>query len=236
MAQGKMVYVAAPKKNDISQSDRAQWSEKKKLEVLAYYVANGSVADTCRECRVPYRTIQMWKSQDWWKDKVRDIQNEEYDKLDSKLTKALDKALDQVMDRIENGDHVFDSRSGGTVRVAAKLRDLNTAFNSIMDKRQLIRKQPTKIVEQQSSATQLQNLANQFAAFVSGKPIKETIEQVAYMDGDNVEMDEDGVYRVVDNTVENEDAIYDEWEEGLQEGTSMGEEEKTFSPSGSGSA
>ena len=213
MAQGKMVYVAAPKKNNINQDDRMQWSEKKKLECLAFYVANGSLAETSRQCQVPYRTVAAWKASDWWKDKVRDIQSEDYDRLDSKLTKALEKALDQVMDRIENGDEVFDSRTGGTVRVGAKLRDLNAAFNGLMDKRQLIRKQPTKIVEQQNTATQLQNLANQFAAFVSGKPIKDTIDQVAYMDGDNVEMDEDGVYRVVDNTIEeNTDAVYDQRE------------------------
>ena len=103
MAGGKYVYVKAPRKNDISQTDRGQWAEKKKLECLAYYVANGSLAETSRHCQVPYRTVAAWKAQDWWKDKVRDIQNEEYDKLDSKLTKALNKALDQVMDRIENG-------------------------------------------------------------------------------------------------------------------------------------
>lgn len=211
MAQGKMVYVAAPKKNDISQSDRAQWSEKKKNEALAFYVANGSLAETSRQCAVPYRTLAAWKASDWWRDRVRDIQNEEYDKLDAKLTKALDKALDKVMDRIENGDEVYDSRTGGTIRVGAKLRDLNTAFNGLMDKRQLIRKQPTKIIEQQSTATQLQNLANQFAAFVSGKPVKETIDQVAYMDADNVQEDEDGVFRVVEDDIEeNHNAIHDE--------------------------
>lgn len=210
MAGGKYVYVAAPKKNDISQDDRAQWSEKKKLEVLAFYVANGSVAETSRQCAVPYRTIMMWKSQDWWKDKVRDIQNEDYDRLDAKLTKALEKALDKVMDRIENGDEVYDSRTGGTIRVGAKLRDLNTAFNGLMDKRQLIRKQPTKIVEQQNTATQLQNLANQFAAFVSGKPVKETVDQLAYIDGENVEQDDDGTYRVIDNTIGDDDAVHEE--------------------------
>lgn len=205
MAQGRYVYVAGPKKNDISQDDRAQWSDKKKNEALAFYVANGSLAETSRQCAVPYRTLQMWKSQPWWKERITAIQNEDYDRLDAKLTKALDKALDKVMDRIENGDEVYDSRTGGTIRVGAKLRDLNAAFNGLMDKRQLVRKQPTKIVEQQSTATQLQNLAAQFAAFVSGKPIKETIDQVAFMDGDNVEQDEDGVYRVIDNTVGEED-------------------------------
>lgn len=226
MAQGKYVYVAGPKKNDISQSDRAQWSDKKKNEALAYYVACGSLAETSRHCAVPYDTVKMWNRQDWWKDRIRDIQNEDYARLDAKLTKALDKALDQVIDRVEYGDEVYDSRTGGTIRVQAKLRDLNSAFSSLMDKRQIIRKQPTKIVEQQSTANQLQNLAEQFAAFVSGKVVKETIDQVAYMDADNVQEDEDGVYRVVDTTAGENNAVHDQWQEGLQEGISVGEEEQ----------
>lgn len=232
MAGGRFVYVAAPKKNDISQTDRGQWSDKKKNEALAYYVACGSLAETSRQCKVPYDTIKMWNRSDWWKERIRDIQAEDYDRLDAKLTKALEKALDQVMDRIEYGDEVYDSKSGGTIRVQAKLRDLNAAFNGLMDKRQLIRKQPTKIVEQQSTAHQLQNLAQQFAAFVSGKVVKETVDQLAFMDGDNVEQDADGVYRVIDNSVENDDAVHDQWQEGLQEGTSLGEEEQAQSSEG----
>jgi len=234
MAGGKFVYVAAPKKNDISQTDRGQWSDKKKNEALAYYVACGSLAETSRQCKVPYDTIKMWNRSDWWKERIRDIQAEDYDRLDAKLTKALEKALDQVMDRIEYGDEVYDSKSGGTIRVQAKLRDLNAAFNGLMDKRQLIRKQPTKIVEQQSTAHQLQNLAQQFAAFVSGKVVKETVDQLAFMDGDNVEQDADGVYRVVDNSVENDDGNQD-LQEMSSEQTSDGIQSQTAKEQETGS-
>ena len=173
---GKYVYVKAPKRNDISQSEsRGWWSEKKKNEALAFYVANGSITETSREVQVPVPTLNKWKASDWWKDRIRDIQNEEYDKLDVKLSKALDKALDQVVNRIEHGDHIYDPRTGAIRQIPAKLRDVNNAFNSIMTNRQLIRKQPTKIVEQQSTAAQLTNLAAQFAAFVSGKPEEDNL-------------------------------------------------------------
>ena len=89
-----------------------------------------------------------------------------------------------------------------------------------MDKRQLIRKQPTKIVEQQSTAAQLANLANQFAAFVSGKKPTDNLKDVTleFIEGETVEQDEDGTYRVIDTTGE-DDALYDQREEGLQKGT-----------------
>ena len=217
---GKYVYVKAPKRNDISQTDRGNWSEKKKNEALAFYVANGSVTETSRAVQVPVSTLNKWKASEWWKEQVAAIRSEEYDKLDVKLSKALDKALDQVMDRIEKGDHIYDPRTGAIRQIPAKLRDVNNAFNSIMDKRQLIRKQPTKIVEQQSTAAQLANLANQFAAFVSGKKPTDNLKDVTleFIEGETVEQDEDGTYRVIDNTGE-DDALYDQREEGLQKGT-----------------
>ena len=218
---GRYVYVKAPKRNDISQTDRGNWSEKKKNEALAFFVANGSITETSRAVQVPVSTLNKWKASDWWKDRIRDIQNEEYDKLDVKLSKALDKALDQVMNRIEHGDHIYDPRTGAIRQIPAKLRDVNNAFNSIMDKRQLIRKQPTKIVEQQSTAAQLANLANQFAAFVSGKKPTDNLKDVTleFIEGETVEQDEDGTYRVIDNSLGDDDALYDQRETGLQERT-----------------
>lgn len=209
---GKYVYVKAPKRNDISQTDRGNWSEKKKNEALAFFVANGSITETSRAVQVPVSTLNKWKASDWWKDRIRDIQNEEYDKLDVKLSKALDKALDQVVNRIEHGDHIYDPRTGAIRQIPAKLRDVNNAFNSIMTNRQLIRKQPTKIVEQQSTAAQLTNLAAQFAAFVSGKPVEDNLKDVTleFIEGETVEQDEDGTYRVIDNSVGDDDAIYDQ--------------------------
>lgn len=207
---GKYVYVKGPKRNDISQQDRGWWSEKKKTEALAFWMANGSLAETSRHCQVPLPTLTKWRASDWWKDRVRTIQNEDYDKLDVKLSKALDKALDQVMDRIENGDHIYDPRTGKVRQIPAKLRDLNTAFSGIMDKRQLVRKQPTKIVEQQTTAVALQNLADQFASFVSGKVKEDNLKDVTleFIEGETVEQDDDGTYRVIDNLGE-DDALHD---------------------------
>ena len=209
---GRYVYVKAPKRNDISQTDRGNWSEKKKNEALAFFVANGSITETSRAVQVPVSTLNKWKASNWWKDRIRDIQNEEYDKLDVKLSKALDKALDQVVNRIEHGDHIYDPRTGAIRQIPAKLRDVNNAFNSIMTNRQLIRKQPTKIVEQQSTAAQLTNLAAQFAAFVSGKPVQDNLKDVTleFIEGETVEQDEDGTYRVIDNSVGDDDAIHDQ--------------------------
>lgn len=195
---GSWRYVSAPKKTSVSQTDRGWWSEKKKLEALGIYMATGSVTMAANQSNVPFETVKSWARSDWWKDKVKEIQNEEYDKLDSKLSKVLDKALDQVMDRIENGEYMYDPKTGKTKIMPAKLRDLNTAFNSLMDKRQLIRRQPTKIVEQTTTALQLKELAEQFSQFVTGKEKKESFNEVVdkTIEGDTVVQNADGTWEV----------------------------------------
>jgi hypothetical protein len=193
---GKYVYVKAKPKNTVQQA--GHWSEKKKNEALTLHVACGNMLQVARETGVPYRTIQEWAKSQWWKDRVKDIQNEEYDRLDSRLSKALDKALDSVMDRIESGETMYDPKTGKLRKVPAKLRDLNTAMSTLLDKRQLIRKQPTKIVEQTSTAAQLQNLAQQFASFVSGQKPKEDIKDIVdeFILGENVVQADDGSYHL----------------------------------------
>ena len=98
--------------------------------------------------------------------------------------------------------NIYDQRTGKIKRMPAKMRDLNNAFNTILDKRQLIRKQPTKIVEQTSTATQLQQLADSFAKFVQKKV--DDLPDMHYIEGETVIQQADGTY-----------AIHDQRKEGL---------------------
>ena len=74
----------------------------------------------------------------------------------------------------------------------AKLRDVNHAFNSLVDKRQLIRKLPTKIVESSQTEQKLKQLAVQFAEFVNQNKNKKEPEALT------LEQDVEGVYAVYD--------------------------------------
>ena len=188
---GRYVYV---KNNKTKAGELGHWKDTKKLEVVATWLATGNLAETARITRVPVRTIEKWRVSDWWKQQVNNIQSEEDQKLDAKSSKVIERALDHLMDRIENGEFIYDQKTGQVIRTPAKLRDLNTAFNTLLDKRQLLRNKPTKIVEQQQTATQLQNLAEQFAKFVKNTAPKE----VEYIEGETVVQNEDGVWEVKD--------------------------------------
>jgi len=188
---GKFVYI---KNNKTKAHQLGHWKEAKRIEVVTLFLSIGSMTEVAKLTGVPYPTIEGWRRQDWWKELVEKMQAEDDQKLDAKTTKLIDKALEQLMDRIENGEHIYDQKTGKIKRMPAKLRDLNTAFNTILDKRQLLRRQPTKIIEQQSTALQLQNLANQFAGFVN-KAVKELPDQ-HYIESDTVIQTEDGTWEV----------------------------------------
>jgi hypothetical protein len=153
--------------------------------------------------------------QPWWKELEGEIRREENLELDSKLGKTINKALDLVNDRLENGDIVYNHKTGKSHRVPAKLRDITSTTTGLFDKRQILRKNPEeKTQHQQQFEDRLLKLAEQFAAFALGKP-KENNEKV--IEGEVIT-----------------DAVYEEWKEGLPSGTSLGAPKETEPSEGSG--
>lgn len=195
---GKYVYVKMKKTKP---HEGGHWPQKKKIEACTTWVACGSNQLTAMQCNIPLGTIELWKRQQWWKDMVEDLRNCDNEVLDNKLTKAMDKALEQIMDRLENGEYVLDQKTGKVKQVPVKLRDSTVALNTLLDKRQLLRKLPTKITEQTSTTQQLKNLAEQFAQFVTGKKAEDHVEKIVheFIDGETVEQDVDGKYFVKEN-------------------------------------
>lgn len=188
---GRFVYV---KENKTKAGQPGHWKESKFLEVVTTYLATGSYAETCRITGVPLKTLETWKTKDKWKEAIDRIRAEEDQGLDAKTSRIVNRALEKLEDLIENGEHIYDQKTGKIKRMPAKLRDVNTAFNSLLDKRQLLRNKPTKIVEQHTTATQLQNLAESFAKFVNKKV--EELPTQHYIEGDTVVQNEDGVYEL----------------------------------------
>lgn len=182
-----------------------RYDDETKTKGVDIFLSSGNLMQVSRELEIPYYTLLDWKKSKWWEEKIKNRREEASDKMDVKLTLALDAAIDGVTDRIVNGETVIDPRTGKERVVPAKMRDLTNAFNIIMDKRQVLRREPTKIVEQQATATHLQQLADQFAQFVTGKikPEPKVIE------GETVEFDAaTETYLVKEPT----DAIHDQRE------------------------
>lgn len=174
---GRYVYVRN-KKN--LPHEPGIWDKKKQLEAVTTYLATGSIAETSRIINVPYRTVQSWKLEsEWWPKVVEEIQSGENQKIDQKMSRIIDKTLEKLVERIEDGDYMYDQKTGRMVKVPIKARDLERITSGLFDKRQLIRKQPTNIKSDPSNQTdRLLKLAEQFASFAAGKEKEEPKEIV----------------------------------------------------------
>ena len=200
--RGKMVYVKAKKTKP---HQGGHWSDKLKNEAVCLHVAGLPLSQIAVQLNVPHETIRTWRRQSWWNDISADIRSEDTQKLDAKLTKILDASLEKILDRLENGEYIYDQKTGRIKQMPIKLRDATVAFNTVMDKRQLIRREPTKITEQSSTVNQLENLAKQFAEFVTGKVKVEKDSELIneYIEGETLEDNGDGTFSIK----ENDDAV-----------------------------
>ena len=169
---------------------------------------------------IPHQLLRSWKAQPWWKEMEQEVRLTENIEMDTKLTKIVDKSLEAVLDRVENGDFIYDNKTGQIKRKPANLRDIGRVSIDILSKRELLRGNATERKEttQVSVAEQLKQLAMEFSKWNSGQPKQETID---------VEMVE-----VIEQ--DTEDAFHEEWSPQLQGGAGLGKEDSSESSEGTG--
>ena len=173
---GKYVYVRNKK---TLPHEPGIWDKKKQMAACTTYLATGSIAETSRIINVPYRTVQEWTYSDWWKQLMTEIQSGENQKTDNKMSRVIEKTLDMLVRRIEEGDYQYDQKTGRLVKIPLKARDLERITSGLFDKRQLIRKQPTNIKQDDlNQADRLLKLAEQFAKFSGTSRIEKELEVI----------------------------------------------------------
>lgn len=160
------------------------------MEVLTTFLATGSQAHTAAITGIPEQTIRTWRKQEWWTDRIKEIKEGDNLQLDAKLTKVMDKALDAVVDRIENGEYMYDPRTGEIKRIPAKLRDVQKVAGDMIDKKTLLAKVQKGKEEQKQAITadHLLMLAREFSKFATGKEHKDVDDVKTVIEGEHEEV------------------------------------------------
>jgi hypothetical protein len=192
---GRLVYIrnrkTKPYDPKTGTGERGTWPEKKRIEALTTFLATGSQAHTAAITGIPEPTIATWRKQEWWAERTKEIKDSENLVLDKKLAKVMDKALDAVLDRVENGEYMYDPRTGDIKRVPAKLRDVQKVAGDMIDKRQLMEKvaRGKEEAKKQITADHLVLLAKEFAKFANGgKEPSEAMDVSSVIEGDHTEI------------------------------------------------
>lgn len=157
-------------------------SENKRIEAVTTYLILGKLPLVASTIGVPLTTLKAWKQQQWWHDLVAEIQIESDVELDQKLAKRIDKALELVNDRLENGDYLYDPKTGSFIRKPVNVRDGWKVASEMIDRRWLLRKQPKDVTSQEEIGAILKNLATEFAD-MARKRVNEKIIEGEVLDG-----------------------------------------------------
>ena len=144
----------------------------------------GSIPLASATVGVPIETIRSWRRMPWWNEITQQIKDEDNQELDSKFSRIIRKTLDTVEDRIENGNFQLDPKTGRVVRVPVNLRDTHRVMTDLVDKRKVIRNEPTKTDSVDGVNDRLVKLASQFAEFALGNKGTEMKQRGEIYDGD----------------------------------------------------
>lgn len=136
-----------------------KYGPKEKLRAAMAYLITGNSVDASKVCGIPDKTIRDWTRETWWADFIADARKEKNDELDAAFTDILHKAIGQVKDRIEHGDEIVDAKTGTKNRRKVSARDATLVTAVLVDKRAILRGEPTRISKTISEKDRLKELA-----------------------------------------------------------------------------
>lgn len=156
------------KKRAIS-ADNMRWSDDQKIEAVKMHLVFGSVEKAAAACKIPWTTVRYWSTQKWWKDMRQELELSENLELSAKLKSIVAKSLTVVEDRLENGNHMYDQKTGTLVRVPVNIKDAARAALDSMATKTLLEKSNVNKTEDDVVENKLKELAERFALMAANK-------------------------------------------------------------------
>lgn len=175
---------------------RKYWSDSQKIEAVQTYLILGSLKLVSGALKIPFDTLKVWKASEWWKTMIEELQCQEDLQLSARLKKIVSKSYDVIEDRLDNGDFVYDQKSGTMRRKPVAMRDAHkVAMDLVQQKEHLIdRHMEEKSISVDTIDKRLKDLAESFAKIAAsvkdGKPVEVTDVVFGKLDESDREEDE----------------------------------------------
>lgn len=134
-------------------------------EAVRLFSLYGSLARVSRELNIDLYHLQKMARTQWWAEEYSQLQRLESAQKNAALTRVLDITLDKLEDRVQKGDLIY--KGGKLVRQPLTAAVLAKVADVVFDKRQLIRNQPTVILDGNSK---LESLARKLRALGAKDP------------------------------------------------------------------
>lgn len=139
---------------------RNQYSWDKRMEVVSRYMLLGNVRVVSEQTGVANGIIYEWKKSDWWPEMVEQLRRQAKSKTNNSLTKVIENSLEIVQERLENGDFIFNNKTGEVMRKPVGIKEAGIIANNL--------------IQRQVQIEQLMEKTNE-----GGESVKETLELLA---------------------------------------------------------
>lgn len=150
------------------------WSDQQKIEAVQTYLMLGSINGVAKVLNIPQPTLQYWKGSEWWKEIQDQLKTQENILLGNRLKGIIEVSLEKVADRLENGDFVYNQKTGEIIRKPVVMKDALKAATDLMDRKQKLTQVEHFTVQQEGIMEKLEKLAKAFEATATKTNIEQT--------------------------------------------------------------
>lgn len=151
----------------------ARYSDSQKVEACKLWMVIGNNVTVAAALGINIETLKAWKTQNWWKDMVEDLRHEDSIKLSARLKSIAEKSFTLVEDRLENGDYIYDQKTGAMKRKPMMGKDVARIATDFVDKAIKLDAKPQ--TEESAVVGRLEDLAKRFEELAKKKqPIQVT--------------------------------------------------------------
>lgn len=168
---------------------KAGWySINDKTRAACLYAVMADYNEVSKITEIPASELRSMAGEQWWQDVIKEVRKEENDSMSSQLTKIANTTFEKIVERLQVGDPVLNHKTGEISFLPIRFRDLANSLGSLIDKRQLLRGDPTTRTDKLGQDEILKLLGDKFESFAKKLTKKEdpvTIETLDYVEVKN---------------------------------------------------
>ena len=162
-------------KGELLISSGYRYTAQQKVDIVAQYMATGNLRQVARLNNMHYNMLVNWKREPWWGKVEKEIKLQKKAERKSKVDRIVNKALDAVEDRIDNGDFVYDQKTGEILRKPVSLKEVRGVANDMLQRQidvDKLSQDHAKLVGHAQIKDQLALLQKEFAKFNTNRTVE----------------------------------------------------------------
>lgn len=157
------------------------WSDAQKIEAVTLWLSMGNLRLVAATLRIPEDTMRRWRATQWWKEIADEIAVQDKIQLSATAKNIIDKSLTVIADRLEQGDWIYDQKSGQMRRKPVNMKDALAVADRLMDRKEKLDRLETTHSTAESVEAKLNKLMEKFSQVAAGAPPAQPVTDIIFV-------------------------------------------------------